>query len=168
MRRLLLATALLVLAGAASGACHGVGASPFPEGGRFLAERVAKQATTLINGPAWATYCPADSLLVIVALSRTWNGGLALRAVPPLNVPHDFRVQLALDELGTATVAFRAPKAGAANVGVGGTVRVAVTTAVNGWFDAALPDSGHTHVSIRGRLSRIPLLRLPTATCAPP
>lgn len=168
MRRLLLAAALSALAGAACDARHGAGASPFPAGGRFLAERVAGRTTTLVNGPAWATYCPADSSLVIIAIGRTWNGGLALRAIPPLNVPRDFRVQVSLGDTGTATAAFRAPDAGAARVGVGGTVRAAITTAVNGWFDVTLPDSGRDHVSIRGRLSGIPLTRLPTATCSPP
>jgi len=168
MRRLLLAAALPVLAGAACDAGHGAGASPFPDGGRFLAERVAGRTTTLVNSPAWATYCPADSQLVIVTLGPTWSGGLALRTVPPLSAPRDFQVQLALGDIGTATAAFRAPAAGGARVGVGGTVRVAVTTVVSGRFDVAIPDSGRSHVSIRGTLSRIPFSVLPAATCSPP
>ena len=166
MRRLLLAAALTALAGAACDACRRAGASPFPVGGRFLAERVARRTSTLVNGPAWATYCPADSLLVIVALGRTWNGGIALRAVPPLSTPRDFKVQLVLGDLGTATVAFRAPSAGAARVGAGGTVRVAVGTSVNGRFDVAVPDSGGASIAIRGTLSQIPFLQLPAATCS--
>ena len=168
MRRLLLAAALPALAGAACDAGHGAGTSPFPDGGRFLAERVARRTTTLVNGPAWATYCPADSLLVIVALGRTWNGGLALRTVPPLDVPRDFHVQTALGDIGTAAAAFRAPAAGAATVGVGGTVRVVVTRVVTGRFDVAMPDSGREHTSIRGTLSQIPFVMLPAATCSPP
>jgi hypothetical protein len=167
MRRLLLAAALPVLAGAACDAGHGAGTSPFPDGGTFLAERVARRTTTLVNGPALATYCPADSLLVIVALGRSWNGGLALRTVPPLT-PRDYQVQLSLGDVGTATVAFRAPAAGAARVGVGGTVRLLVTTVANGQFDVALPDSGGAHVSIRGTLSGIPFRRLPAKACSPP
>jgi hypothetical protein len=168
MRRLLLAAALPALAGAACDARHGAGASPFPAGGRFLAERVARRTTTLVNGPAWATYCPADSSLVIIAIGRTWSGGLALRAVPPFDAPRNFRVQASLGDTGTATAAFRSPDAGAARVGVRGTVRVTISTAIDGRFDVALQDSGQVHVSIRGRLSRIPLSRLPTATCSPP
>ncbi len=168
MRRLLLAAALPALAGAGCDAGHGAGASPFPAGGRFVAERVARRTTTLLNSPAWATYCPADSQLVIIAISRKWNGGLALRTVPPFNAAGDFQVQVSLGGLGTATGAFRAPAAGSASVGVGGTVRVVVTAVVNGRFDIAVPDSGASHVSIRGTLSRIPFFTLPAATCSPP
>jgi len=167
MRRLFLAAALAALAGGACSAGRGPGASPFPAGGRFTAERVARRTTTLIGGPAWATYCPSDSLLVIVAIGRAWSGGLAVRAVPPLDVPRDFQVQLSLGRVGTATAAFRAPAAGAARVGVGGTVRLAVTTAVDGRFDIALPDSGGQRISIRGAFSRIPRVTLPASTCTP-
>lgn len=168
MRRLLVAAALSALAGAACGACRGAGTSPFPGGGRFLAERVARRTTTLMDDPAWATYCPADSTLVIVTLGRTWSGGLALRAAQPLDAPRDFQVRALLGEVGTAVAAFRGPEAGAARVGVGGTVRLAVTAVVNGRFDIALPDSWGAHVSIRGTLSGVPISMLPTATCSPP
>ncbi len=164
MRRLLLAAALPALAGAA---CSGPGTTPFPAGGRFTAERVAQRSTTLISGPAWATYCPSESLLVVVALGRAWNGGLAVRAVPPLNVARDFQVQMSLGDVGTAEAAFRSPAAGAARVGVGGTVRVAATTTVDGRFDITLPDSAGKHVSIRGTLARIPIATLPAAMCTP-
>ena len=168
MRRLLAAAALSALAGAACDACHGAGASPFPGGGRFLAQRVAQRTTTLVNDPAWATYCPADSTLVIVTLGRRWSGGLAVRAIQPLNAPRDFQVQASLGEVGTAVAAFRAPEAGAARVGVGGTIRLAATSAVNGRFEIALPDSGGAHVSIRGTLSGVPVSMLAAATCSPP
>jgi len=167
MRRLLLAAALPALAGAACSAGHGPGTSPFPAGGRFTAERVAQRTTTLISGPAWATYCPSDSLLVVVALGRAWNGGLAVRAVPPLNVPRDFRIRMSLGDVGTAEAAFRSPAAGVARVGVGGTVRVAATATVDGAFDVTLPDSAGKGVSIRGTLSRIPIVTLPAAACSP-
>ena len=167
MRRLLLAAALPALAGAACSAGGGPGTSPFPAGGRFTAERVAQRSTALISGPAWATYCPSESLLVVVALGRAWNGGVAVRAVQPLDVARDFQVQMSLGDVGTAEAAFRSPAAGAARVGVGGTVRLAVTTTVDGRFDIALPDSAGQHVSIRGTLSRIPIATLPAAMCTP-
>lgn len=166
MRRPLLAAALTVLA-AACGAGRGVGASPFPVGGRFRAEHVARLTTTLIDGPGWATYCASDSVLVIVALGRTWSGGLALRTFPLGGAPGDFRVQLALGDLGSATAAFRTSDAGPARVGTGGSVRVAVTSSISGRFDIALPDSGRQHESIRGVLTRIPVSMLPAATCSP-
>lgn len=167
MRRLLLAAALPVLAGAACSAGRGAGDSPFPVGGRFLAEQVERRTTTLINGPAWATYCPSDSVLVIIALGRTWSGGIAVRTFPLVNARHDFQVQLSLDTLGTAAAAFRAPAAGSARVAIGGTVRVAVTNAVSGRFDVALPDSARERRSIRGTLTRIPFAVLPAAACSP-
>jgi hypothetical protein len=167
MRRLLLAAALPVLAGAACHAGRGAGASPFPQGGRFVAERVARRTSRLVDGPAWATYCPSDSMLVVVVLGRAWNGGLALRMVGPLEVPRDFQVQLSVGDVGTAAAAFRAAPAGTARVGVGGTVHLAVTSTVDGRFDIALPDSGREHVTIRGTLSRIPYRVLRAATCSP-
>ncbi len=167
MRHPLLAAALPVLAGAACSAGHGAGASPFPLGGRFRADQVARRTTTLIDGPAWATYCPSDSALVIVALSRTWSGGLAVRTFPLAGPPRDFRVQLALGDLGTATAAFRAPDAGPARVGESGSIRVTVSGTVSGRFEAALPDSGRQHVVIRGTFASIPVSVLRAATCAP-
>ncbi len=168
MRHPLLAAALPVLAGAACSAGHGAGDSPFPLGGRFRADQVARRTTTLINGPAWATYCPSDSALVIVALGRTWSGGFAVRTFPLAGAPRDFQVQLTLGDLGTATAAFRAPDAGSARVGVSGTVRVTVGGTVTGRFDVALPDSGQQHVAIRGTFSSIPVSVLSAATCSPP
>ena len=169
MRRLLLAAALPVLAGAACDARHGTGAGPFPDGGRFVAERVARRTTTLLDSPAWATYCLVDSSLVIVALSRGWNGGFALRAVLPIPTLQVFQIGGQLGGLGTATAGFRAPDAGAAHVGVGGTIRVAApATTVSGSFDVSLPDSAGVHVAIRGTLARVPLALLTTATCRAP
>jgi len=153
-----------------SGACHagrGPGTSPFPEGGRLRAEHVAQRTSTLVNGPAWATYCPSDSLLVIVALGRAWNGGFAVRIVPPLDVAREFHVQPSLGDIGTATAAFRSASGGVARLGVGGTVRVDVTSAVNGRFDIALPDSGRGHVAIKGTLTGIPYRVLKAAACSP-
>ena len=168
MRRLLLAAALPMLAGAGCRAGRGAGVSPFPIGGRFFAERVARGTATLIDGPAWATYCPSDSVLMITALGRSWNGGLALRAYPLTGAPRDLRIGQSLGDLGTATAAFRAPAAGGAHVGIGGTVRLEVNGTVSGRFDVALPDSARERVSIRGTLTRIPFSVLSAATCTPP
>jgi hypothetical protein len=167
MRRLLLAAALPVLAGTACDAGRGAGGSPFPQGGRFVAERVARRTSTLVDAPAWATYCPSDSMLVVVVLGRAWHGGLAVRMVGPLEVPREFQVQLSAEDVGTATAAFRAAPSGTARVGVGGTVHLAVTSTVNGRFDIALPDSGSEHVAIRGTLSGIPYRVLRAAACSP-
>ncbi len=167
MRRPFLAAALPVLAGAACSAGHSAGASPFPVGGRFRAEHVARRTTTLINGPAWATYCPSDSTLVIIALGRTWSGGLAVRTFPLVAGSRDFKVQLSLGDLGTGTAAFRAPGAGAARVGVSGAITVDVAATVSGRFEVALPDSAKQHAAVRGTLTRIPYAVLRGATCSP-
>jgi len=168
MRRLPLAAALSMLAGAGCGAGRGAGASPFPAGGRFLAERVARRTMTLVDGPAWATYCPSDSVLMITILGRSWSGGLALRTYPLAGVARDFQVRRSLGDVGTATAAFRAPAAGGAHVAIGGSVQVAVAGSVSGRFDVALPDSAKDHVSIRGTLTRIPFSVLSAANCSPP
>jgi len=168
MRRLLLAAALPTLAAAGCSAGHGAGATPFPVGGRFLAARVAQRTTTLIDGPAWATYCPSDSVLVITALGGRWNGGVAVRTFPLVGARRGFEVRRELVDLGTATAAFRASAAGAARVGVGGSVQIAVANSVSGEFQISLPDSGREHVSVRGTLTRIPLSVLSAATCSPP
>ena len=166
MRRLLLAAALPVLAGAACGSCSGAGAGTFPKGGRFLAQRVAGRTTTLVSDPARATYCPDDSILVIVALARKWTSGLAVRGVLPLTVAREFQVGSSLGGDGTATAAFRPLEGGAAQLGVGGTIRLEPAATVGGRFDVSLPDSAGARVSIRGRLSRIPLSMLPKGKCA--
>ncbi len=169
MRRLLLAAALPVLAGAACDARHGSGAGPFPDGGRFLAQRIGRRTSTLLDGPAWATYCLSDSTLVIVALTRGWNGGLAVRTLLPIPATQVFRVGREVGALGTATAAFRAPEAGGALIGVGGSVRVAApATTVSGSIDVALPDSAGAADSVRGTLRGVPLVVLSTATCSAP
>jgi hypothetical protein len=167
MRRLFLAAALPMLAGAGCGAGRDAGAGPFPVGGRFLAERVARRTTSLVDGPAWATYCPSDSVLMITALDRRWNGGLALRTYPLVGAQRDLQVRPSLGDLGTATAAFRAA-AGGAHVGTAGSVQVAVSGTVSGRFNVALPDSATEHVSIRGTLTLIPFSVLSAATCSPP
>ncbi len=168
MRRLLLAAVVPMLAGAACDACRAAGSGVRQDGGRFLAQRVARHKTTLVSGPARASYCSQDSLLVVVAVARSWTGGLALRAVLPLTAPREFQVRPALDGAGTATVAFRPLDAGVALLGVGGTVRLEPSAAVSGSFDVSLPDSGSARVSIRGTLSRIPLSVLPKDSCSAP
>lgn len=167
MRRLHSAAgALLVLAGAACDAGHGGGAGPIPDGGRLHAERVFKGTTTIVSGPAQASYCPADSLLVVIALGRKWTGGLAVRAVLPLVEARDFNVRPSLEGLGSATAAFRPLDAGVVQLGVDGTIHLEPAKGVSGRFDIAVPDVGGTHVFIRGRLSRIPLVVLPKGSCA--
>ncbi len=161
MRRLLSAAALLALAGAA---CN---ASPRADGGgRFVAQRVAKKTTTLVSGPALATYCEPESTLVVIAVGRAWSGGFAIRARLPLTAPRDFRVQAALAEVGSATAAFRPLKPGSALLGVGGTVHLEPADAVTGTFDVAVPDSGRLTASVRGTLTRIPLSFIRTGACS--
>lgn len=166
MRRLLSAAALVVLAGAACDARHGAGAGPIPYGGRLLAQRVAKGTTTIVSGPAQASYCPADSLLVVIALGRTWTGGLAARAVLPLVEARDFKVRASLDGVGSAAASFRPLDAGAVQLGVSGTIHLEPAKGLSGRFDIAVPESSGTPIFIRGRLSRIPVIVLPKGSCA--
>ena len=168
MRRLLLAAVLPLLAGAACSGRRGPGASPFPAGGRFRAERVARHSTVLISGPAWATYCRSESLLVVVALGGAWNGGIAVHAAPPFAAPRDYRILPSLGDTGTAAAAFRVPATGVARVGVGGTVHLAIGDVVSGRFDVTLPDSAGAHVAIRGTATGVPVSQLSAGTCNPP
>jgi hypothetical protein len=166
MRRLTSAAVLLVLAGAACDAGHEAGAGPIRGGGHLLAQRVAGRARTIVSGPAQATYCPAESLLVVIALDRNWTGGFAIRVVLPLTAARDFQVQPSLGGLGSATAAFRPLNGGVVEPGVRGTVRLDPSTSVDGRFDIGVPDSSGTPVAIRGRLSRIPLAMLAQGSCA--
>jgi hypothetical protein len=159
MRRLLLTGALAVLAGAA---CDGTG----PGGGRFVAERVAARTTTLVRGPARATFCPDDSVLLIIALGRTWSGGFALRSAFPLIAARDFRVAPSLGGPGSATAAFRSLLAGRAELGVAGSIRLEPSRNVSGRFDVQARDSAGVQVRIQGELAGIPLSVLPKGSCA--
>jgi hypothetical protein len=167
-RRLLAAAALLVLAGAACDAGPGAGAGSSPGGGRLVAERVAKRTTTLWNGPAQASYCPSDSLMLIMAIGSDWTSGFAVRVVLPLIQERTFQVQRVLGGVGTATAAFRPLGTGPAQLGVGGSLRLEPSRTINGRFDVAAPDSGGVHVSIRGRWSRVPLHTTPAGSCTSP
>ena len=167
MRRLLLAAALPLLTAAACSGRRGPGTSPFPTGGHFRAERVARRTTVLIDAPGWATSCPAESLIVVIALGGAWNGGIAVHGGAPGGA-RDYEVRPSLGEVGTATAGFRVPATGTARLGVGGTIQLAIGDAASGRFDIVLPDSAGEHVVIRGTLTGIPVTVLSSATCNPP
>jgi hypothetical protein len=167
MRWLLLAAALLALAGAACDAGSGAGAGPNPDGGRLLVQRVAKRTTTLLDGPGRAGYCAADSVLLVVAIGRNWTTGFAVRVILPLLEARTFQVQRSLGGPGTATAVFRPLVTGAAQVATGGTLRLETSRTINGHFEMAASESGPGHVSFRGRWSRLPLYPLPKGLCSP-
>lgn len=164
MRRPFIANA--ALAALVCVACDaGAGAGPDPVGGRLVVQRVAKRTTKLSDGPGLASYCPADSLLLVIAIGRAWTSGFAVRVALPLREAGTFKVQRLLGDLGTATAAFRPIGEGAAQLGVGGTLRLEPSSGIRGGFEVAVPDSGGVHISFRGRWSRIPLRRLPRGSC---
>ena len=165
MRRPFIAAAALGLMGVASGACSGAGGEANAGGGRVVVERVARGSTRLLDDPGRATFCPDDSLLVVVAVGRKWTGGIAMRVALPLGQPRTFTVQPALGDAGTASAVFRPLEAGAAQYASAGSVRLEGRGPVSGTFDLTAPDSAGIHVAFRGRWSQVPLRLLPKGQC---
>jgi len=158
-RRVIAAAAVALVAGAACEVGCGGGTD-----GHLRVERLAKRATTLMDEPAYADYCPADSILSILAIAPNRAGGLAVRTAFPLREPRTFRVQPLLDSLGTATAAFR-PMTGWALLGTSGQIRLERGRTVQGEFQVAVAESAGTVVQLRGTFSRIPVRGDPPLTC---
>ncbi len=96
-------TAALAVA-ACSRNSEGVG----PTGGHFTLTRTSRQAArTLAVAPASASWCAADSSLVVVVVTSRGDGGTAARLHWPLKSLDTFKVGLRLGATGSATVAWR-------------------------------------------------------------
>jgi len=148
-RRVIAAAALALVAGASCGT--GSDAS-----GHFRVERGGRRATTLLDEPGRAEYCPSESLLTIIATGRQGAAGFAVRTILPLVQARAFAVQPVLAGVGSATAAFRLPS-GAARLGTAGQLRLQPSVAVDGEFDVTVPDSAGRTVQFKGRLTHIPL-----------
>jgi hypothetical protein len=132
--------------------------------GRLLMEREGHGAARFIDAPARASWCAAESSLVIVAVDRAWTGGIALRVTWPLGGARVFLVRRGLEGEGSATAALRsmADSAGPALVAVSGTVRVERGTTPTGRLDVIAEAADGSPVRVSGRFRQIPL----TSGCA--
>jgi hypothetical protein len=135
-------------------------------GGRVVVERVSGGSTRLLSNPGQAAYCADDSVLLVIAVGRTWSSGFAMRAAAPLNTARTFTVQPTLGGPGTAAAVFRPLDAGPARYADRGIVRLDASRSVSGSFDLTAPDSAGVHASFRGRWSHLPLRLLPKGSCA--
>jgi len=165
MRRPLIATAAVALAGAACGACSGAGSDP-NTGGRVVVQRVARGSSRLLSDPGQAGYCPDDSILLVIAIGRQWSSGFAVRVVLPQREARTFAMQPSLGGLGTAAAVFRPLEAGAATYAKSGIVRLDVSGSLSGSFDLTASDTAGARVSFRGHWERLPLRQLPKGACA--
>jgi len=165
MRRPLIAAVALGLAGAACSACSGADRD-HNAGGRVVVQRVGRGSTRLLSDPGQAGYCPDDSILLVLAIGRSWSSGFAMRVALPLRAARTFAVQPSLGGLGTAAAVFRPLEAGAAWYARSGMMRLDASRSVSGSFDLTAPDTAGVHVSFRGRWSHLPLHVLPKGSCA--
>jgi len=132
--------------------------------GHLRVERETKTPSTIMDEPGRADYCPADSVLSIIAIGHNRAGGFAARTVLPLRGPTVFGVQPVLGGAGTATAAFRLVS-GSAKLGAGGQIRLEPGRSLSGDFDVTVPDTGTALVHFKGTLSGIPLSSRPPASC---
>ncbi len=109
-----------------------------------------------MDEPGRAEYCPADTLLTVIAVGHNRGAGLAVRTAFPLREPRTFVVQPVLGGLGTATAAFRLVT-GSARIGTAGKLRLEPSATVDGEFEVTVPDSAGTSVEFKGKVSRIPV-----------
>jgi hypothetical protein len=134
--------------------------------GRLQVERVTKGSGRLLDVPALASYCPAESLLTVIAVGPVWSGGLALRVTLPVRAPVTVQVRRTLDSLGSATAAFR-PVGGVARFGVSGTVTLRPSSAIDAVFQVSVTDSAGPNAVFRGRLSNVAYSTEPGPPCRP-
>jgi hypothetical protein len=114
-----------------------------------------------MDATATATYCRADSLLVIIALDRAWGAGLAVYTPFPADSERILRVLPSLGDSGRAILAVRAvgDSVQAALVAASGTLTLSTTGAVaTGSFLVTLPprDSGRVRERLVGAFRSLP------------
>lgn len=147
---------LLWLAGAAFGtaACDQGTHPPDARPGRLVIDRLGRARQRLMDASASATYCRGDSLLVILALDRTWGAGLAARTPFPADSERVLPVLPALGDSGQAILAVRAigDSVQAALMAASGTVTLSAGASATGSFLVALPprDSGRVRERLVG------------------
>jgi hypothetical protein len=163
MRWRTVVTAALPLALAVG--CGGGPGSEAGANGDLRADRVAGGRTSrFIDGPAVATYCPDDSLVTVVAVSRDGSVGFAVRTRLPLGHARSFAVARSLAESSSAALALRL-KSGVARIGASGWIRLEGSATISGEFDVALPDSAGTRPRLTGRLAGIAVRTGKRAAC---
>jgi hypothetical protein len=150
-----LASAALLLAASLPG-CSGArpGAHTASVDGRLTVHRVTAPGGIVLDAPAQARYCATDSTVTVIAVGRSWAGGVAVRTALPVERPTTFRVGRVLDTLGVATAAFR-PTGGVARIGVSGTVRLESGPDLDGSFEVSVTDSTGPNVVFRGSFARV-------------
>ena len=143
-----------------TGACSRGSRPPDARPGRLVIERVGRVRQRLMDASASATYCRADSLLVIVALDRGWGAGLAVQTPFPAPAERAVRVLPALGDSGTAILAVRAvgDSVQAALVAASGTVTLSTGAVATGSFLVTLPprDSGRIRERLVGAFRSLP------------
>jgi hypothetical protein len=149
------ASAALLLAAGLLG-CSGAGSAAHTASvdGRLTVRRETAPGGIVLDAPAQARYCATDSTVTVIAVGRTWAGGIAVRTALPLPRATTFRVGRVLDTLGVATAAFR-PTGGVARIGVSGTVRLESGADLDGSFEVSATDSAGPNVVFRGIFARV-------------
>lgn len=160
MRRAAFALVGLSVVALGTGACRRGTRPPEARTGRLVIERVGGGRQRLVDASASATYCRADSLLVIIALDRAWGAGLAVRAPFPFDSQRVLRVLPALGDSGMAILTVRAigDSVRAAVVATSGTVTLSAGASATGSFLVTLPprDSGRVTERLVGAFRFLP------------
>lgn len=151
MRRTVFArsTPLLALALALAG-CDGA-APPQAARGHLVVDRVGRQHQRLVDVRTSAIYCTVDSVLVVIALDRSWGAGLALRTVFPVPRQETLPLRLALEAGPNAVMALRgiADSVRSAVVLVSGTLTLEPGRDASGAFSGTLPRRDSTSATQR-------------------
>ena len=145
--------------------CGGDSGSEAGASGDLRADRVVGgRASRFLDGPAVASYCPDDSLVTVVAVSRDGSVGFAVRTRLPLGHAKSFAVAPALAESSSAALAMRL-KSGVSRIGASGWIRLEGSATLGGAFDVALPDSAGSRPRLTGRLAGIAVRTGQRAAC---
>ncbi len=153
---------VLLLCGAAFFGCGGdsgglTGDATRP--GRLVMQREGAHAARLVDAPARASWCAADSTLVIVAVDREWAGGLALRVGWPPGAAKVLLVRPGLESERSATAALRSmgDSAGPALIGASGKLWLEADAAPTGRFDLIVAAASGGPVRVTGGFRAVPV-----------
>jgi hypothetical protein len=104
--------------------------------GRLRLERTGRSSGGMLDVPAEAAFCAADSTLRITGADRSWTAAIALRTAWPATTL-DFAIDSVMDGPGSAAVAARPIRdsVGTALVAVRGSLHLAGRTRVAGTVD---------------------------------
>ena len=102
---------------------------------------LARKGEVLVDAPASASRCPADSTIALVAIGTEWVAAISVRVAWPSDTARDLTVVRAPGRPGTGVVAARpvADSAGSVLLAARGSIELGPGATMSGRFEVVAP-----------------------------